>query len=115
MSDKNNHRVLKSGEDFGSIADLVSYQSGSVVSKTLMKSTGGNLTIFAFDKSEGLSEHTTPHDAFLWLLEGQASIELQGERFQLEGGDFIRLPANVPHAVQALSKMKMALAIFFDG
>jgi quercetin dioxygenase-like cupin family protein len=115
MVDESEQKTLQPGVDYGTFADLVSYQPGSVVSKTLMKSEGGNLTIFAFDRGEGLTEHTTPHDALLWLLEGQAIVELQDERFQLESGDFIRLYANVPHAVRALSKIKIALTIFFGG
>jgi quercetin dioxygenase-like cupin family protein len=103
---------MEAGEAYGSLADQVDYQSGSIVSRTLLKMDGGNLTIFAFDQGQGLSEHTTPNDAFLWMLEGRVRIEIQGQSFTLVGGDFIRLPAQIPHALEALEKMKMGLIIF---
>jgi quercetin dioxygenase-like cupin family protein len=105
---------MKKGEDFGRLTELVDYQSGSVVSRTLMKSDGGNLTLFAFDKGEGLSEHTTPHDALVWVMEGRVSISIDENDYSLETGEFIRLPAQVPHAVYAIEKMKMALVLFID-
>jgi quercetin dioxygenase-like cupin family protein len=114
MSNLPSSTSLRKGEDFGRLTELVDYQSGSVVSRTLMKSDGGNLTLFAFDKGEGLSEHTTPHDALVWVAEGRVTINIDKNDYSLEIGDFIRLPAQVPHAVHALEKMKMALIMFFD-
>ena len=105
---------LEAGEGYGSLANLVDYQAGSVVSRTLMKTKAGNLTIFAFDRGQGLSEHTTPNEALLWLLEGQVKVELQGHSYTLNSGEFIRLPAQIPHALEALEKMKMGLIILQD-
>lgn len=107
--------MMEAGEDFGPLAALVDYQSGSVVSRTLLKTKGGNLTVFSFDQGQGLSEHTTPNDAILWVLEGRVQVEIQAERYKLGMGDFIRLPANIPHALEALDKMKMGLIIFQDS
>jgi quercetin dioxygenase-like cupin family protein len=113
MPNQDSSISTEAGEGYGRLVDLVEYQSGSVVSRTLMKTDGGNLTIFAFDQNEGLSEHTTPHDALVWVLEGRVGIEIQERSYTLKEGDFIRLPAQVPHAVEALEKMKMALILFF--
>ncbi len=104
---------LEEGEGYGNLADIVAYQRGAIVSRTFMKTEGGNLTLFAFDKSEGLSEHTTPHDALVWILEGNVEIDIQGQNFRLKQGEFIRLPAHVPHALRAVSQMKMALLLLF--
>lgn len=98
-------------EEYGQLADLVAYQKGSVVSRTLLKTDYGNLTIFAFDIGEGLSEHSTPHEALVWLIEGQARVIIDEEEFVLNSGDFIRLPTAIPHSLQALEKMKMGLVI----
>ena len=112
MANEKAQHLMEAGEDFGSLAELVDYQSGSVVSRTLLKTEGGNLTVFSFDRGQGLSEHTTPNEAFVWVLEGQVQIELQGQSFTLGVGDFIRLPAQIPHALEALEMMKMGLMIF---
>ena len=112
MANEKAPHLMEAGEDFGSLAELVDYQSGSVVSRTLIKTEGGNLTVFSFDQGQGLSEHTTPNDAILWVLEGRVQVEIQAERYQLGVGDFIRLPAQIPHALEALEKMKMGLMIF---
>ena len=108
-------RSMEAGEDFGSLADSVKYQPGSVVSRTLLKTAGGNLSVFAFDQGQGLSEHTTPNEAFLWVLDGRVQVELQGQSFTLGEGDFIILPAHIPHALEALEKMKMGLMILQDS
>ncbi|TFH34394.1 MAG: cupin domain-containing protein [Anaerolineales bacterium] len=112
MSETGSKSSVEAGEGYGSLADLVGYQSGAVVSRTLLKTKAGNLTIFAFDKGQGLSEHTTPNEALLWLLEGRLKVEIQGQSYTLDSGDFIRLPAQIPHALEALEKMKMGLVIF---
>ena len=114
MSNLASSPSLKKGEDLGRLVDMVEYQSGAVVSRILIKSDGGNLTIFAFDKNEGLSEHTTPHDALALVLEGEVGIDIQAQTFTLKAGDFIRLPAQIPHALHAVDKMKMALMLFLE-
>ena len=113
MPDEQNTALMQAGEDFGQLERVVEYQDGSVVSRTLLKSDAGNLTIFAFDKGEQLSEHTTPHDAIVWVIDGRVEIKIQDQAFPLEKGDFIRLPAQIPHAVFATEKMKMALVLLF--
>jgi len=90
---------------------LAAYQSGSVVSRTIIINRKGTVTIFAFDEGEGLSEHTAPHDALLHILEGRAEITVLGKTSSLEQGEAIILPAGRPHAVRALSRFKMLLTM----
>jgi quercetin dioxygenase-like cupin family protein len=92
-----------------SLASLVDYQDGSIVSRTLLKRTAGNVTLFAFDGGQELSEHTTPHDALLMCVEGSLWAYIQDEQHRLSVGDLILLPANVPHAVRAAERFKMLL------
>ena len=112
MVDPERTGELIEGDDYGRIAESVAVQSGAVVSRTLLKSKGGNLTLFAFDQGEGLSEHTTPHDALVLILDGRVDVSLEGRSYSLEQGDFIRLPAGIPHALQATQMLKMALILF---
>ena len=92
-------------------SDLVDYQSGSVVSRTLMDKKAGSVTLFAFDRTQGLKEHTTPFDALVHVLEGEVEIKISGQRFRLKGEQSIIMPANKPHALQALSNFKMMLVM----
>lgn len=91
------------------LAGVVQYQPGSVVSRVLHKTPAGTVTVFAFDEGEGLSEHTAPFDALVQVLDGEAAIAVAGETQRVRAGEAIRLPANVPHAVQALRRFKMLL------
>lgn len=91
------------------LTDLLHYQSGSIVSRVLLKNNGGTVTCFAFDAGEGLSEHTAPFDALLVVTDGEAEIEIAREPFTVMQGETITLPANVPHAVKANTKFKMLL------
>jgi quercetin dioxygenase-like cupin family protein len=93
------------------IAGLVSYQEGSVVSRQIMKSDGGNVTLFAFDRGQELSEHTTPYDALVQILEGKAELTISGKPFHLAVGESILMPANEPHALMADKKFKMLLTM----
>lgn len=93
------------------MTDLVSYQEGSVVSRQITKAGAGNVTLFAFDLGQELSEHTAPYDALAHVLEGQAEIRLGGNPFVLQAGDAIVMPANVPHALKALARFKMLLTM----
>ncbi|MHA1414510.1 MAG: cupin domain-containing protein [Promethearchaeota archaeon] len=101
------------------LKEYIDYQEGSVVSKMLInKPEGmlinkpeGSITIFAFDKGEGLSEHTTPFDAFVYLIEGKAEITISGKSHVLEEGQMIIMPANEPHALKALERYKMMLVM----
>lgn len=91
--------------------DLVDYQDGAVVSRTLIKQPAGNVTLFAFAAGQELSEHTAPHDALAQVLEGEAEIVVAGRRHTLHGGDLIILPAGQPHVVRAASRVKMVLTM----
>jgi quercetin dioxygenase-like cupin family protein len=93
------------------IAELVSYQAGSVVSRQITKADSGNVTLFAFDQDQELSEHTAPFDALVQVLEGEAEIKISGKPYHLGTGDAIILPADEPHAVLALQKFKMLLTM----
>lgn len=93
------------------LKDSVEYASNSVVSKTILKKATGNITLFAFDKDEGLTEHTSPYDAVVQLLDGQAEISIGGDPHQVKAGDCIILPAGVPHALKAKEKFKMMLTM----
>ncbi len=92
-------------------ADLVGYQEGAVVSRQITKSDAGNVTLFAFDVGQELSEHTTPYDALVHVLEGQAEVRIGGQPSGLGAGDLIIMPANVPHALRAISRFKMLLTM----
>ena len=91
------------------LADLVSYQEGAIVSRTLMKQAHGTVTLFAFDQGEALSEHTVPYDALVYLVDGEAAITIDGEVHHVRAGEVITLPAHRPHAVQAVHRFKMLL------
>ncbi len=93
------------------ISEMVNYQEGSVVSRQITKAEAGNVTLFAFDIHQGLSEHTAPFDALVHILEGEAEVTISGKPFQLKMGDAIVMPANEPHALKALQKFKMLLTM----
>lgn len=92
-------------------SDLVAYQTGAVVSRTLVKSPGGTVTAFAFDAGEGLSEHTAPFDALVLMIEGEAEISISGKPYRIQGGQLLKLPAGQPHAVKAITPFKMFLVM----
>jgi quercetin dioxygenase-like cupin family protein len=89
--------------------DLVSYQEGSIVSRTLLKRQTGNVTLFAFDDAQCLSEHTSPFDALVHVLEGDVEISIDGKPLRAASGDMVLMPANHPHALKALTRFKMVL------
>jgi len=93
------------------LADLVDYQVGAVVSRTLAKKSSGTVTLFAFDRGQGLSEHTAPFDALVHVVDGAAEISIAGTEHRLETGDAIIMPADVPHAVKAVERFKMMLTM----
>ena len=90
---------------------MVEYQDGSIVSKEIIKKESGTVTLFAFDKGQGLSEHTAPFDALVNVLDGQAEIKISGEPFIVKEGELIIMPANKPHSVQAIERFKMLLVL----
>jgi quercetin dioxygenase-like cupin family protein len=93
------------------LAELVKHQDGSVVSRQITKADAGNVTLFAFDKDQELSEHTAPFDALVHVLDGDAEIRISGKAFNLKPGDGIIMPADEPHAVKAISPFKMLLTM----
>jgi len=93
------------------LAEMVSYQDGSVVSRQITKAEAGNVTLFAFDEGQELSEHTAPFDALVHVVEGKAEVIISGKPFQLDSGDAIIMPANEPHAVKASGQFKMLLTM----
>jgi quercetin dioxygenase-like cupin family protein len=96
------------------LADLVSYQDGSVVSRKVLGGKRGNVTLFAFAAGEGLTEHTSPYAALVVVLEGEASVRVGGEEHTLEAGQSITLPPTVPHALDARKPFKMMLVMIRD-
>ena len=91
--------------------EMVSYQDAAVVSRQITKGETGNVTLFAFDKDQGLSEHTAPFEALVQILEGEAQVTISGKTFVLKIGDAIIMPANEPHALKAAQKFKMLLTM----
>jgi quercetin dioxygenase-like cupin family protein len=97
-------RVLKAIE-------LVDYQDGAVVSREIARGEKGTVTIFSFDNGQGLSEHTAPFDALVYILEGEAEVIIAGEPLRLVSGEMVIMPANKPHALQAVKRFKMILTL----
>jgi quercetin dioxygenase-like cupin family protein len=89
----------------------INYSTDSVVSKTLVKQPTGTVTLFAFDKGQALSKHTAPFDALVQVLDGSVNITIGDEDFALNPGDAILMPANVPHALEAVARFKMLLTM----
>ncbi len=91
--------------------DLIDYQENSVVSREIIKKETGTVTIFAFDKGEGLSEHTAPFDAMVQVIDGTAEIVISGNKNVVQKGEMIIMPGNVPHALNAVKRFKMVLTM----
>jgi quercetin dioxygenase-like cupin family protein len=96
------------------LADDVAYQDGSVVSRKILGGKRGNVTLFAFSEGEGLTEHTSPYDALVVILDGEASIRVGGEEHTVATGEAITLPAKIPHALDARQSFKMMLVMIRD-
>ncbi len=101
---------IKKAEKF-TLADSVDYSDASVVSKTVVKKDSGNVSLFAFDKDQGLSEHSAPFDAMVNVIDGTADIIIDKKSNILSAGESIIMPANIPHAVKAVKKFKMMLVM----
>lgn len=93
------------------LEEMVEYSSGGVISKQVMKNLSGNITLFSFDKGQGLTEHTAPFDAVVQVLDGEAQIIIGGNSNLVKKGESIIMPANVPHALQAVERFKMLLTM----
>ncbi len=93
------------------LGELVSYQKGAIVSREIISQKTGTVTVFAFDRGQQLSEHTAPFDAMVVGVDGDAEVFIGGEPNRIKSGDMIIMPANVPHAVQAVGRFKMLLVM----
>ncbi|PKP31977.1 MAG: cupin domain-containing protein [Bacteroidetes bacterium HGW-Bacteroidetes-16] len=105
---KNNE--FEKGKKF-SYNNSIAYADKAVVSKHILKTETGNISLFAFDQGEGLSEHTAPFDAVVYIVDGKADILINGQSNLLEAGETIIMPANIPHALTAIEKFKMVLTM----
>ena len=94
-----------------SLAGLLDYQGGAIVSKTILNQKAGTVTLFAFDEGQSLSEHTAPFDALVQILDGEAEVAIAGKPHQLKAGEMIIMPAGEPHALKATKKFKMLLVM----
>jgi len=93
------------------LISLIDYQKGSVVSRTIIDKKAGTITLFAFDQGEGLSEHTTPYDALVYVIDGEAEVTISNKPIRLKKGELTIMPANEPHALSAVTKFKMLLVM----
>jgi quercetin dioxygenase-like cupin family protein len=93
------------------LVDLADYQTGAIVSRTVIDKDAGSVTFFAFDKGQGLSEHTAPYDALVYILDGEAEVTISGKVLLLVEGEMVIMPANEPHALRANKRFKMLLTM----
>ena len=93
------------------LKDLVNYSDGTVASRMIISRKAGNITLFSFDENEGLSEHTAPYDAVVTILDGECEVWIAGQTHQVKEGETIIFPANVAHALSAITKFKMSLTM----
>ncbi len=93
------------------LIDSINYQNGSIVSKQIIKKANGNITLFAFDKDESLTEHTSPYEAVVYMVDGEMEITIGGKPYQVIAGEILVMPPNIPHALKALIKSKMLLTM----
>lgn len=93
------------------LSGLVNYQDGAIVSKEVIKKKEGTVTVFSFDEGQGLSEHTAPFDALVYVIDGGVEILIEGKPSSLKAGDMIIMPANKPHALKAIGRFKMMLVM----
>ncbi|MBE3035855.1 MAG: cupin domain-containing protein [Candidatus Atribacteria bacterium] len=93
------------------LSDLVKYQENAVVSSEIIKKDAGTVTVFAFDKGQGLSEHAAPFNALVNIIDGQAEVSISGKLFTVKEGEMIIMPANKPHSMKAVEKFKMLLVM----
>ena len=104
-------QIDTTGAKVESLGELLKYQDSSIVSRVLLKNNGGTVTLFAFDIGEGLSEHTAPFEALVFVIDGEAEVEIAGIGYSVRTGETITLPANIPHAVKAATRFKMLLTM----
>ncbi len=109
VKNKNVDSAVKLKAQAVELAGLIDYQEGSVVSRMLIDKKAGTVTLFAFDAGQGLSEHTTPFDALVYVFDGEAEVVISGKAVRLKTGEMTVMPAGEPHAVKAISRFKMML------
>lgn len=97
------------------LIDLVKYQDGAIVSKEIIKKNTGTVTVFAFDKGQGLSEHTAPFDALVYIFDGEAEVIISGKASVVKSGGIIMMPADKPHALKAIKRFKMMLVMIKEA
>lgn len=112
MAEPNTKNPGLEPESVCDLSDLATHSDDSIVSRTLMKSSSGSLTLFAFDAGQHLSEHTCPFDAIAQVIEGAAEIVIDGNSHEVSAGQIVLMPADIPHAVNARQKFKMLLTMF---
>lgn len=93
------------------LQDSIEYQAGAVVSKEILKTSAGTITVFAFDKDQGLSEHTTPFNGLVYIIDGEAKITIEGDMHIVKEGEIIHLPSDKPHSLKAEKRFKMLLTM----
>jgi quercetin dioxygenase-like cupin family protein len=106
MSKKDSSKLAAKASN---LVDLIDYQEGSVVSRTIIDKKTGTITLFAFDENQGLSEHTAPCDAMVYVFDGEVDVTISGKQVWLKQGEMTIMPANQPHALTAKTKFKMLL------
>ena len=99
------------GSEALTLAALVEYGEGAVVSRTLAKGSAGTMTVFAFDKGQELSEHSAPFDAYVQVLDGETLLTIGGQKVPARAGEVVLMPADIPHAVHATERFKMLLVM----
>lgn len=102
-------RMAETRSDVFNVDTSIAYQEGSVVSKQVIKKDTGNVTLFAFDAGQGLTEHTAPYDALVYIVDGEAEITISKKPSLVKAGEMIIMPANQPHALKAVNRFKMLL------
>jgi quercetin dioxygenase-like cupin family protein len=93
------------------LVDAINYQNGSIVSRQIIKKPNGNITLFAFDKDESLTEHTSPFEAVVYMVDGEMEIKIGGNPYNVKAGEILVMPANIPHGLKANIKSKMLLTM----
>ena len=110
-NDENRIDTDKSAEQATRLIELVDYQEDSIVSRATIDKPSGTLTLFAFDKGQGLSEHTAPFDALVYIIDGEAEVTISGKSLTVKQGEMVIMPANQPHALRATHRFKMMLVM----
>ena len=111
MANKRKEKQKQLTAEPSNLEGLIDYQEGSVVSRTIIDKKAGTVTLFAFDENQGLSEHTAPYDAMVYVIEGEVNVTIAGKPVSLKQGEITIMPANQPHALTAKSRFKMLLTM----